>query len=84
MDLSLDHSTRVHCILASPAKEILEDKITFVMIRPLRRYHYYMWRFLAVLLIVGFILAILWRPAIISSPNEPESADLQLQKNHTQ
>jgi len=53
------------------------------MTRPLRRYHFYLWRFLAVLLVVCFILAILWRPAIISSPNESESADLQLQKNQT-
>jgi hypothetical protein len=77
MDLSLNHSTRVHCILAGPVKEILENKIAFIMIRPLRRYHYYLWRFLAVLLVVGFILAILWRPVSITSPNEPEPADLQ-------
>ena len=83
MDLSLYHFARLHRILASPAKEIFEDKITFIMIRPLRRYHYYLWRFLAVLLFAGFILAILWRPASMSSPNEPGSADLQLQKNHT-
>jgi hypothetical protein len=83
MDFSLDHFARLHCILAGPAKEVLEDEITFIMIRPLRRYHYYLWRFLAVLLVLGFILAILWRPAIISSPNEPDSADLQLKKNQT-
>jgi hypothetical protein len=33
------------------------------MIRPLRRYHYYLWRVLAILLPVLFILAILWRPS---------------------
>lgn len=81
MDLSLNHFAGMHCILAGPAKEILEDKITFIMIRPLRRYHYYLWRFLALLLVVGFILAILWRPVSIPSPNEPESpTDLELQK----
>lgn len=32
------------------------------MIRPLRRYHYYVWRLLALLLPLLFILAILWRP----------------------
>ena len=83
MDLSLNHFTRVHRVLAGPVREILENKIAFIMIRPLRRYHYYLWRFLALLLVVGFILAILWRPVVISSPNEPESGDLQLQKIHT-
>jgi hypothetical protein len=83
VDISFNHFARMRCTLAGPAKEILEDKITFIMIRPLRRYHYYLWRFLALLLVAGFILAILWRPASISSPNEPESADLQLQKIQT-
>ena len=83
MDFSFNHFTWVCCVLAGPVREILEDKIAFIMIRPLRRYHYYLWRMLALLLAVVFILAILWRPVSISSPNEPESDDLQLQKNHT-
>ena len=32
------------------------------MIKPLRTYHYFLWRLLAVLLPVLFILAISWRP----------------------
>lgn len=36
------------------------------MIRPLRKYHFYIWRILAVVLPVIFMLAILFRPDSIS------------------
>ncbi|NOS56093.1 MAG: hypothetical protein HOP37_07535 [Cyclobacteriaceae bacterium] len=42
------------------------------MTRSLRKYHYYVWRVLGVVLVLSFALAILWLPKTQRPFNHPE------------
>ena len=75
MGIPASYSPRMHCLLASSSEHIFEvAKWNPQMIKPLRKYHYMIWRLWAILLPIGFVIAIVVRPAIRSTENVDEEA----------
>ncbi len=50
------------------------------MIRPLRKYHFVLWRCLALVLPLMFVLAIVFRPGSIETQNASEDFSLKISK----
>jgi uncharacterized membrane protein YukC len=65
----------MHCLLAGiVAKDYsAQKKKQAVMIKPLRAWHYVIWRTILIGLAIAIVLAICWRPEAVES--KPETSN---------